>query len=126
MLRTESTLVAVSVVIAAFNSAKYIRETLESVLAETCPPPEIIMVDDGSTDETAAIVRYYTGRVKLLQQAHKGGTRCPQPRYSAGPGKLYCLRGFMMSRYLHELRRNTAQARSTRSGQISDRQTTPT
>ena len=72
MLRTESTLVAVSVVIATFNSAKYIRETLESVLAETCPPPEITMVDEGSTDGTAAIVRSYTGRVKLLQHAHKG------------------------------------------------------
>ena len=71
MLRTESTLVAVSVVIATFNSAKYIRETLESVLAETYPPPEIIVVDDGSTDETAAIVRSYAGRVRLLQQEHR-------------------------------------------------------
>jgi glycosyltransferase involved in cell wall biosynthesis len=64
--------VRISVVIAAYNSAGYIRETLDSVLAQTFPPLEVIVVDDGSTDETAAIVRTYAGRVRLLQQENRG------------------------------------------------------
>jgi len=64
--------VTISVVIAAYNAAKYIRETLDSVLAQTYLPLEVIVVDDGSTDETAAIVRSYAGRVRLLQQENRG------------------------------------------------------
>ena len=64
--------VTISVVIAAYNAAKYIRETLDSVLAQSYPPLEIIVVDDGSTDETAAIVRSYAGRVRLVQQENRG------------------------------------------------------
>jgi glycosyltransferase involved in cell wall biosynthesis len=64
--------VTISVVIPAYNSARYIRETLESVLAQTYPPLEIIVVDDGSTDETSAIVQSFASRVRLLQQEHQG------------------------------------------------------
>lgn len=72
MLGTHPSAVSISVVIPAYNSAVYIRETLESVLAQTSPPLEVIVVDDGSTDETAAIVRTYAGRIRLLQQENKG------------------------------------------------------
>jgi glycosyltransferase involved in cell wall biosynthesis len=64
--------VVVSVIIPAYNSAPYIRETLESVLSQTHPPLEVIVVDDGSSDDTAAIVQSYNGRVRLLQQEHRG------------------------------------------------------
>ncbi len=46
----------VSVVIPAYNSSRFIRETLESVFAQTRLPIEIIVVDDASTDDTPAIV----------------------------------------------------------------------
>lgn len=65
----------VSILMAAYNSADYIRETLESVLAQTMTDWECIVIDDGSTDETPSIVREYAandGRIRLLQQRNQG------------------------------------------------------
>ncbi|MEO8669155.1 MAG: glycosyltransferase, partial [Bauldia sp.] len=45
----------VSVVIAAHNAADYLAETLASAIAQTWANLEIILVDDGSTDDTAAV-----------------------------------------------------------------------
>ncbi len=60
----------VSVVIAAYNAEEFIGETLASVLGQTYAPVEIIVVDDGSTDDTAAVVRSFGSRVRLIQQAN--------------------------------------------------------
>jgi glycosyltransferase involved in cell wall biosynthesis len=63
---------AVSVVIPAFNAARYIAEAVESVLAQTVPPAEIIVSDDGSTDETAAVVRRFGDRVRWHAGSNAG------------------------------------------------------
>ena len=44
-----------SVIIPAYNASSTIRATLDSVAAQTVPPLEVVVVDDGSSDETAAI-----------------------------------------------------------------------
>jgi glycosyltransferase involved in cell wall biosynthesis len=65
----------VSVITPAFNAAPYVRETLDSVLAQTFTDFEVIVVDDGSTDETAAIVDWYAQRdprVRVVRQANRG------------------------------------------------------
>ncbi len=62
---------AVSVVIPCFNQGHYLREALESVLAQTDRPAEIVVVDDGSTDDTAAVARGYSG-VRCIQQPNRG------------------------------------------------------
>jgi glycosyltransferase involved in cell wall biosynthesis len=62
----------VSVVIAAYNAARYLPETLESALAQTHAHREIIVIDDGSTDETAARVASYRSRVTYIRRAHGG------------------------------------------------------
>ena len=62
----------VSCVIPAYNGARYLRETLDSVLAQSLPVAEVLVVDDGSTDGTAEIVRAYGGAVRYLYQPHAG------------------------------------------------------
>jgi len=53
------TIVRVSAIISTYNYAAFIRDALDSVLGQTRPPNEVIVVDDGSTDETADIVASY-------------------------------------------------------------------
>ncbi|MFN4270492.1 MAG: glycosyltransferase family 2 protein [Thermosynechococcus sp.] len=63
----------ISVVIPLYNKAAHIGHTLESVLQQTSPAAEVIVVDDGSTDGSAAIVQKFTGRgVRLIQQTNQG------------------------------------------------------
>lgn len=62
----------IDVVIPCFNAAPYIRETIESVLAQTHPPGHVIVVDDGSTDGSAEIAADFTGRVRLVKQTNAG------------------------------------------------------
>ena len=64
--------IKVSVLIPVHNGATTIRTTLESVLQQTRPPDEIIAMDDGSTDETARILKSYESRITILSQANSG------------------------------------------------------
>lgn len=58
----------VSVAIPAYNGADYLREAIDSVLAQTQTELEVIVVDDGSTDHTAEVARSYGDRVRYLYQ----------------------------------------------------------
>jgi glycosyltransferase involved in cell wall biosynthesis len=62
----------ISVVMPVFDGARYLAEAIESVLALSDCPLELIVVDDGSTDDSAAIVRRYNSPVRLFAQAHAG------------------------------------------------------
>ena len=63
----------VTVVIAAYNAEKFIRQTLESALAQSLNDIEVIVVDDGSTDDTQSIVSGLSDcRLKVLRQANSG------------------------------------------------------
>ena len=65
----------VSILTPAYNSAKFIRQTLESVLRQTFMDFEMIVIDDGSTDDTRHIVEAYAARdarIRLIPQANAG------------------------------------------------------
>ncbi len=63
---------AVSVIIPAYNCARFLPESLDSILAQTLPPAEIIVVDDGSNDDTAAVVERYADRLTVIRGNHAG------------------------------------------------------
>jgi glycosyltransferase involved in cell wall biosynthesis len=62
----------ISVIIPAFNSGPHLRETLESVLAQTHRETEVIVVDDGSTDGTPDVIRSFAGRIRAVRQKNRG------------------------------------------------------
>ncbi|MDP8315492.1 MAG: glycosyltransferase [Candidatus Celaenobacter antarcticus] len=64
--------IKVSVIIPAYNSAKFIREAVESVSNQTHKNLEIIIIDDGSTDDTKQIVQNYNDRIKYFYQKNEG------------------------------------------------------
>lgn len=62
----------VSVVIPVFNGERFLREAVESVLAQNHSPLEIIVVDDGSTDGTANVARSLSETVRYFYQTNQG------------------------------------------------------
>jgi glycosyltransferase involved in cell wall biosynthesis len=62
----------VGVVIPAYNASRYIEETLGSVLGQSRPADEIVVVDDGSTDNTADIAAGVSGKITVLRQKNGG------------------------------------------------------
>lgn len=63
----------ISVVIPLFNKGPYIARTLDSVLKQTFQDFKVIVVDDGSTDDGAEIVRGFDDpRIQLIQQPNQG------------------------------------------------------
>ena len=63
---------SVSVVIPAYNYGRFIADAIASVLEQTHPPAEIIVVDDGSTDDTAAVVATFGDAVRYIRQHNAG------------------------------------------------------
>ena len=62
----------VSVVIPAYNYGRFIKEAIDSVLKQSWPAIEVVVVDDGSTDETRSVVESFDGRVRYLKQENAG------------------------------------------------------
>src|SRR3977135_428458 len=64
----------VSIVTPTFNQADFLRDTLESVLAQDYPNIEYLVMGGGATDATAKVLAEYTGRVQWESQANMGQT----------------------------------------------------
>lgn len=62
----------VSVIIPAYNYARFLPESIESALTQTFHDLEIIVVDDGSTDDTLEVARGYEGKIRYHRQANRG------------------------------------------------------
>ncbi len=63
---------SVSVVIPCHNAAPWLASALDSVFGQTCRPDEVIVVDDGSSDDSAAIARGFSPEVICLAQPNQG------------------------------------------------------
>ena len=66
-----------SIIVPVFNTEKYLRQCLDSVLAQTYPDYECIMVNDGSTDNSVEIAQEYCSidnRFKLIQKDNGGAS----------------------------------------------------
>jgi glycosyltransferase involved in cell wall biosynthesis len=77
----------VSILVPAYNAAPYIAETLDSALAQTWQNIEIVVVDDGSRDDTLAIAKTYESkRVKVISQENKGASTARNRALKAAQG----------------------------------------
>ena len=63
----------VSIVVPAYNAEKYLRESLDSILAQTYPNVEVLVMDDYSTDGTPAILASYGQRIRVIRQPKNRG-----------------------------------------------------
>ena len=77
-----------SIVIPVFNSEKFIANTLEAILNQTGDEDEIIIVDDGSTDGTADIIKKYP--VKYIYQNHAGSAKARNTGWQNASGEIIC------------------------------------
>ncbi|HEY4077870.1 MAG TPA: glycosyltransferase family A protein [Rhizomicrobium sp.] len=62
----------ISAIIPAYNRAGFLAETLNAIASQTEPPDEIIVVDDGSTDDTAVVVEAFSENVRYLRISNSG------------------------------------------------------
>ena len=81
----------VSVCIPTYNRAYILGATLDSVLAQTYRPLEVIVVDDGSTDGTEALVARYGDRVRYIRQANAGLAAARNSGLKAARGEFIAL-----------------------------------
>lgn len=99
----------ISVLIPSYNAARTIEAALESVFAQTIRPDEIIVLNDGSTDDTAARLEKYKDRVRVLSQKNGGLARARTRLLETASGEMLA---FLDSddmwhpRYLEMQRRN--------------------
>jgi glycosyltransferase involved in cell wall biosynthesis len=62
----------ISAVVPAYNSERYIGETLTAILSQTRAPDEVIVVDDGSTDRTLDVLAGFSKEIRVVRQANRG------------------------------------------------------
>lgn len=80
----------VSVIIPAFNASAHIGRALDSVVAQDYSPIEILVVDDGSTDCTAAIVKNNVPKARLISQENAGVAAARNTGLAQATGDLIC------------------------------------
>ncbi|OAI44766.1 hypothetical protein AYO44_13585 [Planctomycetaceae bacterium SCGC AG-212-F19] len=76
-----------TVITPTFNRARFLDETIDSVLAQTYPRIEYIVLDDGSTDNTQEILQGYEGRLQTYTHPNMGETRTVNKGWQLAKGK---------------------------------------
>ncbi len=81
----------VSIIIPAYNHAAYLGAAIESVLQQHYTAYEIIVVDDGSQDQTPAVVAHFADRVQYIRQTNQGVSAARNRGIAAAKGELIAL-----------------------------------
>jgi glycosyltransferase involved in cell wall biosynthesis len=83
----------VSVIVPTYNQTRYLPEALDSVLQQTYPSIELIIIDDGSTDETSLIGKRYEqdSRVHWIEQINQGPAHARNQGIAQAQGDYICL-----------------------------------
>ncbi|WP_025742443.1 glycosyltransferase family A protein [Aquimarina pacifica] len=80
----------ISVIIPAYNAANFIKESIDSILAQTYPIAEIIVVDDGSTDATKDIIQQFDN-IQYIYQKNQGTAVALNTGIKASKGDFFAL-----------------------------------
>ncbi|MCK8480121.1 glycosyltransferase family 2 protein [Psychroserpens algicola] len=81
-----------SVIISVYNKEQYIRDTLQSVLNQTCKDFEIIIVNDGSTDNSLSVLNQFDdARITIINQDNQGASQARNNGISRATGKFIAL-----------------------------------
>ena len=86
--KKDASLPTVSIVTPAYNQAEFLRDTIESVLAQDYPYIEYVVLDDGSTDETPQILAEYGDRVRWETHANMGQTATINKGWAMTSGEI--------------------------------------
>lgn len=78
----------ISVVMPAYNAGQWIGRAIESALAQTPPPFELIVVDDGSSDATPEVCARYSERIRHIRQQNRGAAAARNAGIRAARGEL--------------------------------------
>jgi glycosyltransferase involved in cell wall biosynthesis len=90
-VRPGTSLPLVSVVLPTYNRRQRVRQAVDSVLAQCWGACEVIVVDDGSTDDTVAVLQTYGERIRVLRQANRGVSAARNMGIRAAGGELIAL-----------------------------------
>ena len=103
----------ISTVIPAYNRADLIGETLRSIVSQSHPPMEVIVVDDGSTDGTPDVVESFGSPVRLVRQANAGAGAARNAGFALARGEAI---HFMDSDDISSLNTYDVQSRALEQG----------
>jgi glycosyltransferase involved in cell wall biosynthesis len=79
----------VSVIIPNYNYGRYLKECIDSVLVQTYPNVEVIVIDDGSTDDSLSILKNYGNRILVIEQANQGVSAARNRGIEEAKGELF-------------------------------------
>jgi glycosyltransferase involved in cell wall biosynthesis len=96
----------VTIVVLCHNYGRFLSEAIDSALAQTYPNVEILVIDDGSTDDSLEVAQRYADRVKVVTQANMGMERTANRGAKEASGDLFCFLSaddVLEPRYVEEL-----------------------
>lgn len=76
----------ISIIIPSYNHARFVSQAVDSALAQTLTAIEVIVVDDGSTDETQSMLSKYKGRINYIYQHNQGLSAARNTGFRAAQG----------------------------------------